>query len=203
MIKKMCTVYLVRHGETDWNKKGIIQGKSDIPLNHTGIKQAEKLAYKLKEIKFDKAYSSDLIRAKKTAEILILNRDLQLETNIALRERDFGKFEGGHFSFLENAKIHSVHKDRVSKLKALGVETDESLQERVVNYINKISKVNLGKTILVVSHGGVMRWFLVNIGFIEVTSLPVGSIGNTSFIKLVSDGEKYMVKETFGIVKKE
>lgn len=200
-MKKYCILYLVRHGETEWNKKGIIQGKSDIPLNSNGIKQAGNLAEKLKNLKFDKIYSSDLQRAGKTAEIIAANRDITIITDRAIRERDFGRFEGGHFSFLENAQIHSIHKDRFSKLKALGVETDESIQNRFISFLSKISKENYGKNVLIVSHGGIIRWFLIKIGFGEASELPVGSVENTSYVKLTSDGSSFEVKETFGIKK--
>jgi broad specificity phosphatase PhoE len=75
----MTTFYLVRHGETDWNKQRIIQGQEDIPLNETGIQQAENAAKLMKSIPFDLAYSSDLMRAKRTTEIIALEHNLAVE----------------------------------------------------------------------------------------------------------------------------
>jgi broad specificity phosphatase PhoE len=77
-MKNYSTIYLTRHGETEWNEKKIIQGHSDIPLNKKGIKQANLLGMELKNIHFDAVFSSDLVRAKKSAEIMIKGKNLPL-----------------------------------------------------------------------------------------------------------------------------
>jgi broad specificity phosphatase PhoE len=71
MKKNYCTIYLTRHGETEWNEKKLIQGHTDIPLNTKGKKQAKLLGKQLKDIDFDVVFSSDLLRAKNSAEIII------------------------------------------------------------------------------------------------------------------------------------
>ena len=68
-------IYLIRHGETDYNKKKRLQGVTDIPLNAQGIALAEKTAAGLRDISFDRIYTSPLIRARRTAEIIRGNRD--------------------------------------------------------------------------------------------------------------------------------
>ena len=75
MKKKYCTIYFARHGETSWNVKKMIQGIKDIPLNKKGEEQAMMIGEKLKNIKFDAVFSSDLIRAKRTAEIILLEKN--------------------------------------------------------------------------------------------------------------------------------
>src|SRR3989339_1397072 len=89
-----CHLYLVRHGETEWNVQKIIQGHKDIPLNQKGEKQARRLAKKLVKIKFGVVFSSDLLRAKRTAEIVVLEKKIAVKTTKTLRERHFGRFEG-------------------------------------------------------------------------------------------------------------
>ena len=91
--KRFCTLYLVRHGETDWNVKGLLQGHTDIDLNKTGIKQAKELAKKLRRIKFAISFSSDLLRARRTAEIIATEKKIAVKTTTTLRERKFGRFE--------------------------------------------------------------------------------------------------------------
>ena len=93
--------YLVRHGQTDWNRAGKIQGTTDIPLNETGRQQAEQLATVLKErsgypakTRIDAVYASPLARAFQTAEILAKEEKLPLRRLTGLRERDFGCWEG-------------------------------------------------------------------------------------------------------------
>ena len=88
-------IYAVRHGQTDWNKEGIIQGgRSDCPLNEEGIKQAKILAEKLKKFNITKIYSSDLLRAKQTTEEI--NKVLHVEViySSLLRETNYGEVEG-------------------------------------------------------------------------------------------------------------
>ena len=97
MKNHYCQIYLIRHGETDWNAKGLLQGQSDIPLNKEGEKQTIEAAKKhFKKIKFAAIFSSDLVRAKRTAEIIALEKKMAVETSVLLRERDFGPFEGKH-----------------------------------------------------------------------------------------------------------
>ena len=80
------TIYLVRHGETEWNTEGRLQGQKDSFLTAKGEKQAAQTAEKLKGVKFDAIFSSDLLRAKRTAEIIKLERQLEINTTKALRE---------------------------------------------------------------------------------------------------------------------
>src|SRR5262245_33677433 len=112
----LTTFVIVRHGETDWNKKKLIQGQTNISLNETGEKQAKKIATKFKEINFDLAFSSDLLRAKRTTEIIALEKHLAVETTKALRERTFGKLEGQSsqllFDYLKTLKEKSDEERR-------------------------------------------------------------------------------------------
>lgn len=85
---------LTRHGQTDWNVKGKIQGLTDIELNETGIKQAEDTREKLLNENIDVIISSPLKRARKTAEIIAKGRNIPLLIDPRITERCFGKFEG-------------------------------------------------------------------------------------------------------------
>ena len=87
-------IYLIRHGETDWNKMRRLQGVTDIPLNACGIELAEKTAEGLKNVPFDRIYTSPLIRAKKTAEIIRGDRPVELVVTDGLKEISFGEYEG-------------------------------------------------------------------------------------------------------------
>ncbi|RPD66483.1 phosphoglycerate mutase-like protein [Lentinus tigrinus ALCF2SS1-7] len=89
-------VYIVRHGETDFNRQGIVQGQIDTPLNDAGVEQAQLAALALQDTPFDVAYSSDLQRARRTAEIILeMHPGVKLETTPALRERYMGDWQGG------------------------------------------------------------------------------------------------------------
>ena len=87
-------IYLIRHGETDWNKAYRFQGQSDIPLNASGIALARKTADALRPIPFDAVFSSPLCRALETAKIIMGNRKIPLKTDDRLKEISFGICEG-------------------------------------------------------------------------------------------------------------
>ena len=87
-------IYLMRHGETDWNKERRLQGQSDIPLNEYGIELAAKTAEAMAEIPFDMAFCSPLERAEKTARIILGERNTPLYTDSLLMEINFGSKEG-------------------------------------------------------------------------------------------------------------
>ena len=87
-------LYIVRHGETDWNKARRVQGFSDIPLNEYGRHLARQTAEGMKEIRFDLAYTSPLIRAKETAEIILEGRNIPLIESDGIKEMGFGAYEG-------------------------------------------------------------------------------------------------------------
>ena len=87
-------IYLVRHGETHWNHLGKIQGQSDISLNEAGIRMAQAAAERLKDVSFDRVFSSPLLRARQTAEILADGRGVAVETDERLKEMSFGCEEG-------------------------------------------------------------------------------------------------------------
>src|SRR5665647_2476119 len=93
-VNSFCDIYLIRHGQTQWNVEGRLQGHTDIPLNEEGEKRALKLKEKLEGIKFSAFFSSDLSRANKTAEIVTGLQKMEIVKTPDLRERSMGKWEG-------------------------------------------------------------------------------------------------------------
>ena len=90
----MGQIFIVRHGETVWNREGHIQGHTDVALSPRGIEQATQLAERLKYVSFDAAYASDLCRASETAAVILRGRDVPLYPTAKLREYHKGAFEG-------------------------------------------------------------------------------------------------------------
>lgn len=184
-MSNYCTIYLVRHGETDWNKKGLIQGHTDIPLNNRGLEQAGVLKNKLKHIVFDEVFSSDLSRSVKTAEVIALEHKLIVQTTRVLRERRYGDFEGKSF-------------EEFNKL-TVDAETDEEVTQRLITFLSEISAVKPNKKVLVVSHGGAMRMVL---NYLTGKKFTRGSIDNTAYVEIESDGVDFFIKSTYGIKNK-
>jgi len=201
-----CTFYLVRHGETEWNQQRILQGQKDSLLTDKGVKQARKLISFFQNIKFDQVYSSDLIRAEKTAQIMAMEKNIAVNTTKLLRERCFADYEGKSYQILrEKLKDQIKLRDKLSQEQrfkfrlAKGIETDEEVMSRFITFLRQKALVYPNKKILIVTHGGVMRTFLVHLGFAKHSQLPPGSIKNTGYIMVDSDGVDFFIKQTFGI----
>ncbi len=205
----MTTLYIVRHGETENNINDILQGYTvDSPLTQKGIGQAENLAEELSPVHFDEVYSSDLPRAKKTAEIIAAGRKLEIKTTKTLREQNYGKYEGvGYDEFYSALKERFQLFDKLSDeekkhfLFAEGMETDRETVERFLTFIKELSAENPEKTVLIVTHGDVIKYFLIHIGFATYSQLNGETIENCSYIKLESNGTDFLVKEAKGIHK--
>lgn len=203
-MDKPCTFYIVRHGQTQWNVEGRLQGQSDTLLTDVGIQQAQETGNLLSNTQFDAIFSSDLLRAKQTAEIVALERKLAITTTELLREKKFGPFEGKPYAAMkefddileklteEEQFLYKVHSE---------VESDEELMARFIPFLREIAIGYSGKNVLIVTHGSVMRTFLIHIGFATYTSLAHGKskIGNGAYAMVNSDGSNFEVVETVGI----
>ena len=140
----MTALLLVRHGETDWNAEGRLQGQTDRPLSDYGRRQARELAEELADEGLEAIYSSDLARAHETAEIVGERLGLAVGLDPDLREKDWGSWEG----------LTSVERDRVEFVG----ESTEAHQERMLQALRRISDRHPGDgRVLVVTHGGSMR----------------------------------------------
>lgn len=148
----MTTIGFVRHGVTAWNKEGRAQGSSDIPLDEEGIAMAEYVAKRLIEEQWDVIYTSPLIRAKKTAEIISASKPgvLLLEDN-RLREFGGGLIEG-------TTEVERLEKWGPSwRELELGVEPDEEIISRGMEFVEELKAAHAGQRVLVVSHGGFIK----------------------------------------------
>ncbi len=137
-------IYIVRHGQTDWNIENRFQGQADINVNDKGIKQANKTKECLKDIIFDKVYSSPLKRALTTTKI-ITNKDIIIDNRIA--ERYNGELEG---------KDKSLYKSKINfyllEENEYGVEPFTDYKNRIYEFFDDLLKDYSGENILVVTH---------------------------------------------------
>ena len=151
-------LYILRHGQTNWNKKGKIQGKTDIELNEEGIEQAKEARKLLENYPIDMIVASPLKRARKTAEIINETKKAPIVFDKALEERGFGDFEGKIRKEIHDEILDSEILDNYSLNKEYkGVETIRSLCDRVWGLIEELKKTYTDKNILFVTHGGVTR----------------------------------------------
>ena len=142
-------IYLIRHGETDWNVQGRFQGREDIPLNDTGIFQAQRCGEALEGGKFAAVITSPLIRAKETAKIIASHVGVDnIIIDNDLIERDFSRISG--MNFIEREAFYaSGQKDNK--------EPWESLCERMASCIKRYTEIYADNNIIMVSHGASIK----------------------------------------------
>ncbi len=154
-------LYLVRHGETDWNRLKKIQGQTDVPLNETGKEQARKLAMRFSGIPVDFIYSSDLSRAYETGAEVGRTLGIPVHACDQLRERSFGRLEGYTAEEIER-RFNGFPQEREQMI-AYGMETKEETERRIYSRLKQLMEKHFREKILVVSHGGSIRSFVENI----------------------------------------
>ena len=160
-------IYMVRHGQTDYNKRRITQGKSNILLNEYGIKEACEAKGKLKDVNFDICISSPLKRTLQTAEIIINNK-CKIITDDLLTERNMGDFEGKPYELYQKYDFWNLK----INLNYNGVEPVKNVFLRSKEFLDKIKNKYKNKTILIVSHHAVLRALHYNIvGYNDDTNL--------------------------------
>lgn len=166
----MTTFLFVRHGETDWNREGRLQGTRDIPLNDDGRRQAQRLAEAWDE-GADVLVSSPLSRARQTAEILGSRLGLVLHgTDERLVERSYGACEG---------LTIAERKERYPDLIVPGMESHEAMVARARSFLDSATTEHPGRRIVVVSHGGFINALLALVSGGEVGTGKT-LLGNTS-----------------------
>jgi len=151
----------VRHGQTFWNKNGIMHGQFDIPLNYTGIKQAKKVATELKHEHFDLCLCSPLKRAKSTAfSILQHHKNTKIFYDDRLMELNKGLLEGKH---LNSEKL--LKNEDYKFLKKFNIESKKQFYARVKEFIEETEKNHKNKKILIVSHSGTIKMLFFSFNF--------------------------------------
>jgi broad specificity phosphatase PhoE len=204
MKNKITSIYVIRHGESMHNA-----GKSntlDSGLTKLGKKQARELSTKFKNIHFDAIFSSDFARAKETAETIAAEKKLAVSTSKIIRERSYhsykeywGKDEEEFLNKMKRA-LSDLNDEQKMKFKLNdNMESPEESVYRLFNYLRELAIAWQGKTLLVICHGNVMRSVLTHLGYAKFDELPAGSIKNTGYFRLETDGIDFFLKDTFGI----
>ncbi|AEV68461.1 histidine phosphatase family protein [Acetivibrio clariflavus] len=192
----MSKIYLVRHGETDWNKEDRCQGCTDTDLNSEGIRQAELVAERLMREEIHVIYCSNLRRAYRTAQIIADKFGLNVIKSEALNEISFGDWEGLTFEEIRKRKDYDYNAWRLSPHTAVfpGEGSLDNVYNRVMKYVDEIILRNSGKNILIVSHGGVIKLIILGLLGIELEAYNKFYIANTSVSIVHIDKDKRYLK---------
>lgn len=200
-------IYLMRHGETEWNRIGRLQGQSDIPLNAFGMELAEKTAEGLKEVRFDAAFSSPLQRALTTAKTVMGSRAVTVETDERLKEIHFGAGEGTRFAQAREDESHPLHnffcrpecyfpEGEAESFDKVRARAKSFLEERIFPLEGKLDTGNpKGGNVLIVAHGAINRCILNSIAGIPDKDFWKISLPNCAVAILSLEGGRLRILE--------
>ena len=157
-MNEPCRVFLLRHGQTDWNAERRLQGHLDMPLNALGRWQAEQLGRALADEGMAAVFSSDLVRAQQTALPLAQRLGLPVLSDRALRERHFGHLEGLSYAEIDERFPDDARgwRQREPDFAPGGGETLAAFFNRAVAAVSRVAAPNGGHAIAVFTHGGVL-----------------------------------------------
>lgn len=185
----MTTVYLVRHGATDWNLHKRAQGQADIPLDDKGRLQALDVAKQLATFDIRAVYSSDLQRAVDTAEPIAHARGVEAITDPDLREIDQGEWTGLPVAEIERRwpELWGVARHYNARP---GGESPRQVRERALRALRRAVEANPEGSIVVVSHGGTIRWLCAEaIGYDDRASARLRGVGNGGIVSIKAEVE--------------
>lgn len=190
-------VFLIRHTQTIGNIEKRLVGRTDFEVSDDGKKYINLLTNRLKDVKFDKIYSSTSKRAIKTVENIAKLNNLEIIQSEALCEMYFGVYDGMTWEEVDkiNPKISKFHLLTNEICLIPNQETTEEVANRMYDYIEKVSKDNIGNTILIVSHGVAIEAFLRKVTKESfVNKREEYSQKNTSLNILEYDNNRFQLK---------
>lgn len=178
----MKKLYLVRHGESEWNKLKKIQGQIDIPLTEKGIEQAKLIGKRLINEGIEKIYTSDLKRAYDTASIIGKMLNIDVIPLKELREINFGIWEGLTTDIIKSkfSKERELWLKNPEMLKVEGAESILELQLRAMNEINKIISNNNIDNVLIVSHSATLKTIILGLLNMDISHFKNMTLNNVS-----------------------
>jgi len=197
----MTEILLIRHGETDWNAERRLQGHLDIELNAEGVRQAALLAEALRSEPLDAIFSSDLRRARQTAQAIADTRNLPVQIETDLRERCYGAFEGLRYAEID-ARFPQAHQQMLARAMDAryppGVNVAETLREfsaRAATALMRLLKKDEHRKIAVVTHGGVLDCLNRAARGIDFSQARDFEIPNAGINRLIWSGSKLQIAQ--------
>lgn len=194
---KTKTIYIFRHGQTDYNVTRRVMGQLDIPLNETGIAQAVELAEKIANMHIEAIYTSPLLRAKQTAQIVADKNNIKIITDDRLKERNNGVLQGHIVHGTDNPAEYQTNYNQLelflpvaqlndNNWKPDGGESRTECWKRAQKAITDIVKNTPYDTIAISTHSVVMR------GILSLVGMDNTKIGNCDYVKLTWNGERFI-----------
>ena len=206
-IDNYCTIYLIRHGQTDWNLEKRIQGRNPVVLNEMGRQQARAVSRALKSVKLSAIYASDIQRALETSQIIALDHDLTVIRSKLMRERAYGKLVGERDDILTDKLRKMIDKyyaiqdpDKRWRYRPMrGHESSEDVGRRTMRFLREVAAANIGKSVAVVTHGGIIKVVLAELGWVSKDEFYKVEVKNAGYVVIESDGTDFKIKDLMGI----
>ncbi len=196
-------LYLIRHGRTDWNAAGRLQGSIERDLDEVGIQQAEEVAHSLSKETFDAIYSSSMRRAQQTAQIIARPHQLDVFVEHALREGSYGTLDGmlreqfhARFSSALALRRKMSFQERFHHRLEEGIETAAEIIERVVPCLRRLCQVHPGQKLIVVTHGWVIKTLMAYLANCDDSQID---IPNCSVLPMQGNGQSLFIRTGEGI----
>ncbi len=174
MEESLCRFYLLRHGESEGNALGLIQGQCDYALTAKGVEASLSLAHEFADISFDAIYTSDLRRAEETAKIIAEPQHVDFHVEPLLREGSYGSLEGKSVEWVSHQYKKSFQyfntlpqEERFSFKLVSDGDSLADIYTRVNAFLAPLSQQYLGGNVLIVTHGWVLRSFLVRHQYLD------------------------------------
>ena len=204
--KETLKLYIVRHGETEWNVIKRFQGQLNTPLTEKGIKKLKETGKKLENVTFEEIYTSELERTVNSAEIILnenrgyKNNKLKLKKLAELNEVHFGVWQGLTYEevFLKYPEEANNYFYNVKNYKAENVKAEnlKDALERFLRGINKILSSNKSGNILVVTHGTVFEMFINHVGNNDIFDIDERTLMGNGDYKIFSYEDGKFQEET-------
>lgn len=191
-------LYIIRHGETDWNRAARMQGHADIGLNAQGRAQAEQVAQALAGHGFAAIYSSDLSRALDTARAIAQHHSgVPLHTSALWRERDYGRFQGKTLDEVAAMDPQAAQqwRSRVADFAPDGGETLLQFQARIAAQMQAVAQQHPGQRVAIIAHGGVLDCIWRIAHGLAVDLPRAWPLPNTGINHLHWDGQHWQVQD--------
>lgn len=191
----MTTVYLIRHGQTAWNREEVFRGRADIPLNETGRKEALLTGQYLRGVKVGLVYSSPLSRAVETAEAIARHQGKEVQILDGLIDIDFGRWQGvSHEGVRERyGELYRQWKNTPNLVRFPGGESLEEVRERALREIHEAVQTHAVETLVMVSHRVVNK--IVICGLLGLDNSHFWEIGqDTGCINVLEFGEGFTLR---------
>ena len=195
----MTELILLRHGETEWNRELRFQGQVDVPLNATGHAQAQRLAQRLVGEPIDHLVSSDLSRARQTADPFArqvqASRGIGLDVDAALREQAFGRIDGMRVEDIkrDHADVWAGWTQFQSDYAVPDGESTRQFHARVMDAIHRLAAVYAGQTLVVVTHGGVLDMLYRTVHGLGLNGPRQSTIPNAGYNRVRLDAGTFSI----------